>query len=96
MSRPLIFLVSLVAAVANVGLAIGPAYAAEPEACIAAPGDLRAALVRADDRAARKALRKIDIGERLCEAGNEREAGKKFAEAGKILGVEKTELADRR
>jgi len=72
--------------------AAGPAAAADPR-CTTLPAQARAAAQTADPSTARSALRHIATGEKLCEAGNEREAGKKFAAAFKTLGVEPVQVA---
>ncbi|MGB3721970.1 MAG: hypothetical protein WA979_04025 [Pacificimonas sp.] len=76
------------------GTAFSPVQAAET-ACDTMPADIRAAAQRADTADARRALRKAEIGAALCEAGNERAARKKFAQALKSLGVSKEEFAQR-
>lgn len=71
--------------------AAGPAMAAPDERCAVLPAQLRDAAGNAETRTARKALGYISIGEKLCEAGNERAAAKKFTAAMKTLGVEQAE-----
>ena len=64
----------------------GPAQAREANC-----GDtsaIRAAAAAAEPGAAKTALRQLDIGVKLCEAGNERAASRKFATAARLLGVE--------
>jgi hypothetical protein len=74
--------------------AAGPA-AASDDACAVQPSELRAAASTVDNDAARQALRNVVIGEKLCEAGNERAAAKKFAAAGRVLqGAGAAEFAD--
>ena len=73
--------------------AVGPAMAAEP-VCTQLPQDLRVAVSQSEDaKAANAALRKIETGEALCDAGNERAAKKQFSRAIKTLGLDETELA---
>jgi hypothetical protein len=67
--------------------AAGPAMAATDERCATVPAQVREAAATADASEAKKALRYVSIGEKLCDAGNEREAGKKFAAAVKTLGL---------
>lgn len=88
--------VAAILAVLNVGLAVGPALAAENACESTLPAEIRAAVATVtDERDQRRALRNLSIGEKLCDAGNERAAGKKFAEALRVLGVSETELAQR-
>ena len=68
-----------------------PAFAAD-EACAATPAQLRTIAATADAAAAKRALGYVSIGEKLCEAGNERAAGKKFAAAMKTLNVDAAAL----
>ena len=71
--------------------AAGPAMAASDERCTTLPGQVRQAAATADGSAARQALRYVSIGEKLCEAGNERAATKKFAAAMKTLGLDEAQ-----
>jgi hypothetical protein len=73
------------------GLFAAPALASD-EACATAPSQLRTVASTADAATAKKAIRYISTGEKLCEAGNEREAGKKFAAAMKTLNVDSASL----
>jgi len=68
-----------------------PAFAKD-ETCATTPAQLRTIAATADAAAAKKALRNISIGEKLCEAGNERAAGKKFEVAMKALNVDSASL----
>ena len=70
--------------------AAGPAMAADAR-CEAYPAQLREAAATADASSARTALRHVSIGEKLCEAGNERAATKKFAAAMKTLGLDEAQ-----
>ncbi|MGB7405866.1 MAG: hypothetical protein WA906_09265 [Pacificimonas sp.] len=81
----------------TVGTAFAPVHAATDydRQCETMPADIRAAAIGAEDRAARRAVSKAEIGAALCEAGNERGASKKFKQALKALGIEKEELAQR-
>ncbi len=65
--------------------AAGPA-AAQDERCTTLPEQARVAVQSVDAGTAKQALRYIATGEKLCEAGNEREAAKKFAAALKLAG----------
>ena len=92
-SRIPLLVAAVAASLLSVAAAVGPAMAAEP-VCTQLPQDLRAAVSQSEDaKAANVALRKIETGEALCDAGNERAAKKQFARAIKTLGLEETELA---
>lgn len=81
------FLITAPAAILlTAGLATAPALA-KKETCTAEGTQLRGQAATADAAAAKQALRYIATGEKLCEAGNERAAGKKFAAAAKALNV---------
>ena len=87
-----------VAAPAALGLAAGlflatatPTLAAGV-ACATTPAQLRTAAVTAEASVAKKALGYVSIGEKLCEAGNDRAANKKFAAAMKALNVDAASL----
>lgn len=67
-----------------------PAFAASD--CAATPTQLRAAAATAEASVAKKALGYVSIGEKLCEAGNDRAANKKFAAAAKTLNVDVASL----
>ncbi|MBZ6378607.1 hypothetical protein B5C34_12030 [Pacificimonas flava] len=95
MRRTLIAIAAIAVATLNVGLAVGPAHAEEADVCATMPADLRAAAAAADETDARRALRKIDVGVALCEAGNERAAKKQFSRAMRYLDVTETELAQK-
>lgn len=95
MRRLILATAATVFATLNVGMAVGPAHAADEAVCITMPADLRAAAAEAEQNDAERALRKIDLGERLCEAGNERAAKKQFARALRYLDLTETELAQR-
>jgi len=81
----------LIAALAA-GFAAAPALAND-KACETTPAQLRTIASTADASTARNALRHIATGEKLCEAGNERQAGKKFVAAMKLLNVDSASLA---
>jgi hypothetical protein len=88
----------LIAAPAAIALTAGiflvaatPALAGDAE-CAAAPAQLRTAAATAEASVARRALGYINVGQKLCEEGNERAAGKKFAAAAKTLGVDTASL----
>lgn len=100
MKNALIAVAAVIAATINVGVAVGPAHAADRAAeqavCETMPQDIRAAAAaEANAKDANRALRKLDIGVRLCEAGNERAAAKQFARALKALDLTRAELAQR-
>ena len=94
MRRTITALFALAFATMNIGLAVGPAFAAD-QSCQTIAADIRAAAATADEKSARRAFRKADIGERLCQAGNERAADKQFTRALKALGLTEKELAQR-
>jgi hypothetical protein len=71
--------------------AAGPAAAATDPRCTTMPEQVRVAVPNADASTARQALRYLSIGEKLCEAGNEHDATKKFEAALRTLGVENRE-----
>ena len=85
------FLIAAPAAILTAGLFVAPA-SAKDEACATTPAQLRTIASTADASTAKQALRYIATGEKLCEAGAEREAGKKFAAAMKTLNVEAASL----
>ncbi|MEE4350825.1 MAG: hypothetical protein V2J26_11395 [Pacificimonas sp.] len=93
MRHTLLAIAAVSVAALNVGLAVGPAHAETLEACDYMPEDIRNAALTADAGDARKALRKVNIGIALCEAGNERAAEKQFARALRHLDMTETELA---
>lgn len=95
MRRLIIATAAVTFALLNVGMAVGPAHAGENNVCVTMPADLRAAAADAAEEDAQRALRKVDLGERLCEAGNERAAKKQFARALRYLDLTETELAQR-
>ena len=71
-----------------------PASAAET--CVTVPAQVRQAVASTDAGTARRALGHVRTGEKLCEAGNERAANKKFAAAIRALGLtEPQQLAAR-
>jgi hypothetical protein len=66
--------------------AAGPA-AAKPADCTLPAAELRTTAASVETDVARQALRHVDIGEKLCDAGNDRAAVKKFAAAARVLGI---------
>ena len=72
-------------------LTAAPALA--DEACNTTPAQIRNAATTADANTAKRALGYVTIGEKLCEAGNERAANKKFAAAMKVLNVDSASLS---
>jgi hypothetical protein len=76
----------IAASAAALFVAAAPVLAADD--CAATPSQLRNIAASADAASAKKALGYVSIGEKLCEAGNERAAGKKFAAAAKTLNVD--------
>ena len=71
-------------------LTAAPAFA--DEACTTTPGQIRTVASTAEAAAAKRAIGYVSIGEKLCEAGNERAANKKFAAAMKVLNVDAASL----
>ena len=71
-------------------LTAAPAFA--DEACSTTPAQIRNAATTADANAAKRALGYVSIGEKLCEAGNERAANKKFSSAIKVLNADPPSL----
>jgi hypothetical protein len=67
------------------------APAAAAESCEAVPAQIREAAATADAKAAKRALGYASIGAKLCEAGNDRAANKKFKAALTALGVDETQ-----
>lgn len=67
-----------------------PASAAE--SCQSVPTQIREAAATADASTAKRVLGYASIGEKLCEAGNDRAANKKFAAAAKTLNVDVASL----
>lgn len=65
-----------------------PALAVDASACTTSPTAIRNAATSAQPEQAKKALRLVSVGEKLCEAGGRSEAGKKFAAAAKALGTD--------
>lgn len=77
------------AALVSAGILFATAApAAAAENCAAVPAQVREVAATADASAAKQALRFVSIGEKLCEAGNDRAANKKFAAAFSALGIE--------
>jgi hypothetical protein len=73
-----------------------PASAATAETCATVPTQVRQAVTTVDAGTARRALGYVAIGEKLCEAGNERAANKKFGAAIRAIGMpESQQLAAR-
>ncbi len=62
--------------------------AAAAEKCAVVPAQVREAAATADTSAARQALRYVSVGQKLCEAGNDRAANKKFEAAFAALGID--------
>jgi len=85
---------AIAAAATFVGAAV-PAYAATvtPAQCASLPGQLRAAGATAPAAAQTRAAILITTGEHLCTDMARDEAGRKFAAAARILGVDMASLA---
>ena len=71
-------------------LVAAPAVA--EETCATTPAQIRSVAATAEAGVAKRALGYVSIGEKLCEAGNERAANKKFAAAMKTLNVDAASL----
>lgn len=69
--------------------AAAPAAAAEN--CQAVPMQVRGAVPTLDAATAKRAVGYASIGEKLCEAGNDRAANKKFKAALTAIGVDETQ-----
>ena len=67
-----------------------PALASEN--CITTSAQLRTIAATVDTGTAKRALGYVSIGQKLCEAGNDRAANKKFAAAMKTLNVDSASL----
>ena len=66
-----------------------PASAAE--SCQSVPTQIREAAATADASTAKRVLGYASIGEKLCEAGNDRAANKKFKAAFNALGIDEAQ-----
>ena len=84
LTAPAAFLVS---AVILFGTA-SPAAAAAT--CQAIPAQVREATASVDASTAKRALGYASIGEKLCDAGNERAANRKFKAALTAVGIDET------
>ncbi len=76
--------------------ALSPVKAAPKVDCAIEAQALRSEASAATPEAAARVLRTVSTAEAICAEGNRFEAGKKFAQARKQLGVATIELADRR
>ena len=65
--------------------------AAAAETCSAVPAQVREASATVDASTAKRALGYASIGEKLCEAGNDRAANKKFKAALTAIGIDETQ-----
>lgn len=83
---------NLLIAAATAGLFIAAAPASADETCSATSSQLRTMAASADAATAKKALGFVSIGEKLCDQGADRAAGKKFAAAAKALNVDLASL----
>lgn len=83
MRRTLISIVVLLSA-----LPAAPAFAGSDERCTTYPAAIRAAAATAEPEAARKALRRVSLGEQLCEARNKSDAAEQFRAAARDLGID--------
>ena len=64
-----------------------PAFAAD-DRCTSMPETIRAAAATADPETAKRALRRVSLGEKLCEARNKRDAAAQFKAAARDLGLD--------
>lgn len=83
---------NLLITAAAAGLFIAAAPASADESCSTTSSQLRTVAATADAAAAKKALGFVSIGEKLCDQGADRAAGKKFAAAAKALNVDLASL----
>lgn len=65
--------------------------AAAAETCSAVPAQVREASATVDASTAKRALGFASIGEKLCEAGNDRAANKKFKAALTAIGIDENQ-----
>lgn len=79
-------LVGLIAAAMLPFLALDPAPAhAGTTACAAQAAAVRSAALTAEPKAASRALKLAQVAEKICAAGNSHEAGRKLAQAQRLL-----------
>lgn len=79
---------AIVSAVLVAAAFVAAPVSAAPEACAAAPAALRSAAATAPVAAQRTVLSNVSVGEKLCDAGNRFEAGRKFKAAAKALNLD--------
>lgn len=65
-----------------------PVSAAAPVSCKATPAQIRTLAAAKGGEDAAKAIKLVATGEKLCAEDAKFEAGKKFAQAAKLLGTE--------
>jgi len=83
---------NLLITAAATGLFLAAAPVSADESCSTTSSQLRSVAATADAAAAKKALGFVSIGEKLCDQGADRAAGKKFAAAAKALNVDLASL----
>lgn len=83
---------AIVAAATFVGAAT-PAFAGAAVSCTATPVQIRTLAAAKGGAEATKAIKLVATGEQLCAADAKFEAGKKFAQAAKLLGTELAALS---
>ena len=64
-----------------------PAFAAD-DRCTTLPDTIRTAAATAEPEAAKRALQRVSLGEKLCEARNRRDAAAQFRAAARDLGLD--------
>lgn len=77
-----------------IAAAAGPATAGTASDCTAQAQNVRAKADTASPDAARRALETISVGEKLCAAGNERAAAKKFRQADQTIELARIPTID--
>ncbi len=75
-------------ALTAVAVASTPVSAAAPVSCKATPAQIRTLAAAKGGEDATKAIKLVATGEKLCAEDAKFEAGKKFAQAAKLLGTE--------
>lgn len=75
-------------AITAAAVAATPVAAAAPVSCKTTPAQIRTLAAAKGGEGAAKAIHLVATGEKLCAADAKFEAGKKFAQAAKLLGTE--------
>ncbi len=74
-------------------ISAAPAFAVDANVCKSTPSAIRSAAASAQPEQAKKALKLVSVGEKLCEAGGRGEAVKKFSAAAMALGTDLAALS---